>query len=330
MTLCRTALLVVWTVLTLSACGSSPTAPAPSTGSGSGGTTSGSVVETPVYVVLFTHIEDNVPAGDLGSNISRQNYNKMRQGLIDMATLAKRYSVKWVLQPDWTMLVAAQAYETTDVMASTGGKNIYRYLHDTLGVTIDPHSHENDGYNYSDVAALLDQLGVGGTAVMGGHIWDPSLSSFQNWDRFRTLVAGQRYPSFRWKADILMGAGTPNHVNDPIVSGVWRPKDRNNFFTDSTTGNIVSVGQFKGDVAGITELVTLAKAGTIASNCMKTVSIHILPGNLTTTAGLATVESAYVAPVAALGSNIAVTTDFTSLVSTWRAQFGSNGCVYRQ
>lgn len=322
----RVVTLLLLGLAGVAACGgsASPTAPATTTTTT---TTTTSSTPTPVYVVLFTHIEDNTPTGDLGSAVSQQSYSRLRQGLIDMATLAKRYNVKWVLQPDWKFLEAARVYEVAPLTSNTGNVNVFRYLRDSMGVAIDAHSHENSGYNYTDVAHLLDLLGVGGTTVIGGHVWDPAIPQFQDWDRFRASQSGSTYPSARWRGDILMGAGTPNHVNDPTVSGVWHPKDRNNFFTDDPTGNIVSVGQFKGDVEGITELNNLAKAGTIASTCMKTVSIHILPANLTSTSGLASMESTYVAPVAALGSQV-VSTDFTSLVNTWRASFGGRGCTY--
>lgn len=46
--------------------------------------------------------------------------------------------------------------------ATTGGRNFLVVLRDDYGVAIDPHSHENGGYNYADVAWLLDDLGVGG------------------------------------------------------------------------------------------------------------------------------------------------------------------------
>ena len=321
-----TPLVLVTALAVQCACGSAaPTAPSSTTP----GAPSTPTVSQPVYVVLFTHIEDNTPAGEFGSAAARASYARARQGLIDMATLARRYNLKWVLEPDWTFLLATQAYEDADMMSNTAGKHVLRYLRDSMGVAIDAHSHENGGYNYTDVAELLVQLGVGGSTVMGGHVWDPALPQFQMWDRFRVPVSGSRYPSARWRAEILMGAGTPNHVNDPTVSGVWRPRDRNSFFTDDPTGNIVSVGAFKGDVPGIVELNTLSAAGTIASNCMKTASIHILMANLTSAGGLASTENTYVAPVAALGSQ-AVTTDFTSLVGTWRSQYASNGCVYRQ
>lgn len=321
------AVIAMLSLAGLAACGGSAAPAAPSTTAPTTTTTTTVTTSTPVYVVLFTHIEDNTPASPIGTAAARLQYSGMRTGLINMASLARRYNVKWVLQPDWTLLLAAQAYEDAAMTASTGGVNVLRYLHDSMGVVIDPHSHENGGYNYTDVAYLLDQLGVGGTTVIGGHIWDPTLSQFSNWDRFRSPQSGQTYPAARWRGDILMGSGTPNHVNDPVVSGVWRPKDRNNYFTDDPAGNIVAVGQFRGDVNGITELNTLAKAGTIASTCMKTVSIHIQPANLTSASGLAAVESTTVAPIAALGSQV-VTTDFTSLVATWRSSFSARGCIY--
>ncbi len=311
----------------LAACGgsSSPTAPSSTTAAATtGGTVS---AQLPVYVVVFTHIEDNTPAGDIPGSASRASYVKMRQGVLDMAALARRYNVKWVLEPDWKFLLAAQAYEDASLTTSTGGVNVLRYLRDSLGVAIDPHSHENGGYNYTDVAYLLEQLGVGGSTVIGGHIWDPSLPQFQAWDRFRMTQSGQAYPSARWRGDTLIGSGTPNHTNDPIVSGVWRPKDRNNYFTDDPAGNIYSVGQFKGDIDGISELNTLSRAGTIASTCMKTASIHIQPANITSVSGLASVEMSYIAPLAALSSQVVIT-DFTSLIGTWRSSFGAKGCTY--
>src|SRR6185295_16488956 len=134
--------------------------------------------------------------------------------------------------------------EDAATMASTGGVNFLRHLRDSLGVAIDPHSHEGGGYNYTDVAHLLDSLGVGGSTVIGGHIFHPSLPQFSAWDRFRQPVRGLKYPNALWRGDILMGSGTPNHVSDPIVSGVWRPKSRDNYFDDDPAGNIACVGAF--------------------------------------------------------------------------------------
>lgn len=316
------ALVCAW------ACGSSssPTSPETSTPTPGGGTSS---TPQPIWVVLFTHIEDNTPAGTIPSASNRTNYLRLRDTLIETAQMMQRNGVKWSLQPDWKFLEAALEYESGSVMADTGGVNLLRYLKNTLGVAIDPHSHENGGYNYSDVAYLLDRLGVGGSTVIGGHIWDPSLPQFQDWDRFRGSVPGQRYPSFSWRGDILMGAGTPGHTNDPIISGVWRPASRSDFFTDSTSGNIASVGAYRSDVDGVTTLYNLYAAGTVTSNCMLTSSYHITPSSLTASGGVSAVESSVVAPFASLeAQGKAELTDFTTLVSTWRSR-GASSCTYR-
>jgi hypothetical protein len=280
-------------------------------------------------VVLFTHIEDNTPGGTIGTPQARTSYLTIRTKLIEMATLAQTYGMSWSLQPDWKILLAAQQYEDAQMVASTGGVNAFRYLRTTLGTTIDPHSHEAGGYNYTDVAYLLEQLGVGGSTVIGGHIWDPTLPQFQAWDRFRTPVSGQRYPTAFWRGDILMGSGTPNHVNDPIVSGVWRPKDRNHYFEDDPMGNIASVGAYKGSVSSLSELSNLYRSGQVRSTCMLTATIGIRPADITASGGISAIESSVLSPLAALRASgqIELTT-FTTLVTTWKQRFAAQACTY--
>jgi len=122
-----------------------------------------------------------------------------------------------------------------------------------------------------------------------------------------------------------MGAATPDHVHDPVVSGVFHPKDSSNYWVDDPNGNIVSITGYRGDVPGITELYNLAVAGTVSAACMPTATIHILPASLTS--GVPAVDSTVLAPVAALGSRI-VSTDFTSLNNTWRVKYAARGCTY--
>lgn len=284
----------------------------------------------PVYVVLFTHIEDNTPAGTLGTPIIRANYLSLRAKLIEMAVLARSYDAKWSLEPDWKFLEAALLYEDEATMASTGGINLLRYLRDNLGAAIDPHSHENGGYDYTDIAYLLSELGVGGSTVIGGHIWDPSLPQFQEWDRFRLPVLGQKYPAALWRGDILMGSGTPNHVNDPIVSGAWRPRDRDRYWEDDPAGNIACVGAWRGDVAGVSELIARYAAGQESSASMLTSSYHILPADITTPGGLAKLESGVLIPLAALrDKGQVVLTDFTALIGAWKEKFRARAYIYR-
>ena len=290
----------------------------------------------PVYVVLFTHIEDNIPVGELGTPESRQSYLVWHDRLIAVADLFHRHQVKWVFEADWKFLLAALMYEDSTLQSRTNHKNLLRYLKEDLSVAIDPHSHENGGYNYTDVAHLLDSLGVGGSTVIGGHVWDPTLPQFGEWDRFRVPQPGAKYPWAWWRGDILMGSATPSHVNDPIVSGVWRPKDRDHFFEDDSLGNIVCVGQYK-DAKGqyksylqsIMELIDLYATAQVPPQYMLTTSKHVSPEDITAPSGLKTVEDSLLVPLRNLEQMGKVKlTDFTALVADWRTIFQSRAFIY--
>ena len=275
-----------------------------------------------VHAVLFTHIEDNTPPGVIGSPSNLAAYMGLRARLLEMGALAHAYGIPWSLQPDWKILLAAAQYE--------GGASFLVTLRDDLGVAIDPHSHEGGGYNYTDVAHLLGTLGVGGSTVIGGHVWDPGYPQFQEWDRYRVPVPGQRYPAALWRGDILMGSGTPNHVDDPIVSGVWRPRDRYDYWTDDPGANIAAVGAFTGTLAGVADLAARYRSGEIPPECLLTASLHVRPADITAPGGLAAVETGVLKPLAALRNEGAVVpTDFTALVATWRDAFQGRACLYR-
>lgn len=275
-----------------------------------------------VFVTLFTHIEDNTPPGPIGSPPNREFYLGLRARLIEVAQRAQALGLPFVLQPDWKILEASLQYEDGSLLDSSNGKNLYRYLHEDLGVTIDPHSHENGGYNYSDVAFLLEQLGVGGSTVIGGHIWDPSLASFQDWDRFRAPQPGLRNPSFLWRGDVLIGAATPNHVNDPLASGVWRPLDRDHFFIDDPAGNIVSVGAWANGIDGVEELVALYASGAVPPTTLLTAHWNINPTEYNIPGGAEAVAAAHFEPVAALVQQGGVrVVDFQTLVATWTSEY---------
>ena len=87
----------------------------------------------PVYVVVFTHVEDNTPGGLLGTAQSRQNYSTLRDNLIAMAAMAESAGVQWTLQPDWKILEAALLYEDSTLQATTNDKNFYATLRRTVG-----------------------------------------------------------------------------------------------------------------------------------------------------------------------------------------------------
>lgn len=281
-----------------------------------------------VYFVLFTHIEDNTPAAEIGSEEARAQYTLVRNRLIEVAKLAKINGIKWSFQPDWKILLAILAYDDTVLTKNSDGKNVLQYIRDEYGAIIDPHSHEKQGYNYTDVAHLLDSLGVGGSTVIGGHVWDPSLPQFQDWDRFRVPVKGSKYPWAVWRGDILMGSGTPNHVNDPIISGVWQPLDKDNYFVHHPDGNIACVGQYKGTIGCAGELYDLWQGGAVGNECMMTVSYHLKPADITKQNGLKDIEDNVLAPLKELqDSGKIITTGFTELVAEWKGKYGAVACL---
>ncbi len=282
---------------------------------------------SPVYYVLFTHIEDNMPIGEIGSEQSKIQYMALRSKLLGIANLARDHNIVWVFQPDWKLLEAGLVYEDSTITGNTNEKNVFRYLSEDLNVVIDPHSHENGGYNYTDVAYLLDQLGVGGSTVIGGHIWDPTIPQFAEWDRFRTPLQGNHYPEESWRGSILMGSGTPNHTADPIVSGVWRPLNRYHYFEDDPAGNIVAIGQHRGDFEQIVELLAMEEDGLIDAGCMLTAAEHLQPGTILNNPLIAIANDLMIPLETMQSSGKIISTDFTTLVNIWETEYNGQGCI---
>ena len=191
-----------------------------------------SVDSTPVYVSIISHneTEERYRRYD-----TLDGYLQHREALLRVCDLLSKYKATWDFQTDWRFLVAAQQFETEDITDNTDGLNILQYLQ-SKGVQIDPHSHEQNGYNYADIAYLIESLGVKSSGVVGGFLFDPPINP-QNWERFRSPLRGSMFPDWTWQADILWGAATLQHQGqDDIASGIWRPKDIYNFYEADPAG----------------------------------------------------------------------------------------------
>lgn len=105
------------------------------------------------------HIEDSRPKEILGTPESRVDYQRLRGALVKVSVELGQRALRWTLQPDWKILEAALAYEGDKMMESTDGLNVFEYLEQKTGTWIAPHSRENGGYNYTDVAYLIEALG---------------------------------------------------------------------------------------------------------------------------------------------------------------------------
>lgn len=274
-----------------------------------------------VYVTLAMHNEDNFP-------VNQPAYLQSRNNLIEFGKMLQRHQVAFNWESDWRFLLGVLQWDTPAVMATTGGKNIVRYLHEDLGFSIDPHSHENNGYNYADVAHLIDSLGVQPTPVVGGHIWDPAERLYQNWERFKQPLQGSRFPGTQWKGDILMGSATGLHTNDPEPSGVWRPKGKYEFWVDDPTSSVHAVGQHQGSVAGIQALVNLYKTGAMAPDKILTATIVIGQAALNA-AYISNYENTTILPLLEMQNRgeIKLVT-FTQLLDEWKTQYNSSPHLY--
>jgi hypothetical protein len=274
-----------------------------------------------VYVTLAMHNEDNFPANQQAYLISRNN-------LIEFCKMLQRHQVAFNWESDWKFLLGVLQWDTPDVTAATGGKNIVRYLKEDLGISVDPHSHENQGYNYADVAHLIDSLGVNPTNVVGGHIWDPTERLYQDWERFKQPLKGNKFPWAQWKGDILMGSATGLHRNDPEPSGVWRPKGKYEFWIDDPAGNVHAVGQHQGSFAGIQALANLYKTGAIAPDKILTATIVIGQTSLNSQY-TANYETTTIKPLLEMQNRgeIKIVT-FHQLLEEWKTIYHAVGHVY--
>ncbi len=228
-----------------------------------------------IYVAIVMHSEDPHHKEYPDFRRDQSAYKEYREGLLRFAQMLHSYNLTFDFQPDWNFLEGARKWEDPELMSSTKNMNIIKYLQEELGVEIDPHSHENEGYNYADVAYLIQLLGATPSTVVGGHIYDPQSPAYQNWPRFEEALEGSKYPEARWKANILWGESSLHHVDDPIVSGVWKPKNPYNFFEHDEKGKLVTIGGYKRNLQGVKELVSKYLNGQIDKGKIYTATVFV-------------------------------------------------------
>lgn len=226
-----------------------------------------------IYLSFASHNEDEFHPSYPNYVDDEATFWEHRANAIAYAEMLVSHGVKYDFQTDWNFLLAVQAYDNGD--ASTNGKNVIRYLHEDLGVDIDPHSHENGGYNFVDVAYLISQLGVEPTGVVGGFIAGPPEDSQLSY--FWNLKRGEKYPSATWNPEILWGGGTGQHQNegDYWISGIWRPKSANEFDVHDANAALPNVGNFSGSWEGLNVLLNELRAGNLSAENFYTATIMI-------------------------------------------------------
>ena len=228
----------------------------------------------PIYVSFVTHNEQ--PDNSFDSRYpdfteSEEDFWTQRDAVVAYADMLKSEGVAYNWQSAWNFLLAATMYDDGD--AATGGKNIVAYLQ-SLGFSVNVHGHES-AYNYADVAYLIDALGATPSGVMGGFLATPSSSS--ELEDLWTTQQGDVYDSYSWKPTVLWGAAGMGHQGDDELqaSGVWKPKDNENFLTHSDSATLPVIGTYTSDWDGLTELLEAQAAGKLDATVMHTATIMV-------------------------------------------------------
>lgn len=191
-----------------------------------------------LYINLVSHNEENYTY--LANSPS---FYSVRTKIKTLANLVTIKGAKWHLGSDHILLRAAIAYDTGIVQGTTGGMNILKYITSSYpnNVECDPHAHESI-YNYADIAKLHDSLGLNPGTVMSGFLYN-TLQSGNDWGIYQNPGQGLNFPNYTWAPEILWGAGSPNHVSDPVSYGMWKPKDLNNFYVHQSSNHLINYGQ---------------------------------------------------------------------------------------
>ncbi|MBX7207907.1 MAG: thrombospondin type 3 repeat-containing protein [Verrucomicrobiaceae bacterium] len=237
---------------------------------------------------------------------TKVTYLKWREALINFAKQCEARSLPWQFQTDYNFLEGVRRFEVfggsgfdatimngtfsdsslsaytstgTTFTTNTSGKNVIKYLHENLGVNLDPHSHEsNANYNYADVAWLIDVgCDTDATGVVGGHVYVTTSVNYQDWPKFiedrdgngvNDGLLAASHAGYRWKPHLLMGGGGSSHKDDPHVSGLWRPQDANNYLVDSPSGQIAAIGHWEQDFFEIDRLLRSLEDNSLPHNGM--------------------------------------------------------------
>lgn len=220
----------------------------------------------PILASVVTHIEE--PGTNYPNFVdSEQTFWQWREDILKFAEMLHQHGIAYNFQSDWNFLLAVQAYDHgTD---STNGKNVVKYLKEDLGVEVDPHAHGKN-YNYADVAYLINQLGVESSHLVGGYLVAPTYQS--ELEKFWSPMQGAYY-DYTWQADTLWGGGSPNHTQDYIISGVWKPKDAEHFTEHSDQAPLPNIGSYSGDWEGVQDLLDAAAGGSLEQGNIYTASI---------------------------------------------------------
>lgn len=276
---------------------------------------------TPILASVVTHIEE--PGTNYPNFVdSEQTFWQWREDILRFAEMLHEHGVAYNFQSDWNFLLAVQTYDQgTD---ATNGKNLVKYMKEDLGVEIDPHAHGKN-YNYADVAYLINQLGVESSHLVGGYLVAPTYQS--ELEKFWSPMQGAHY-EYTWQADILWGAGSPNHTQDYIISGVWKPKDAEHFAEHSDQAPLPTIGSYTGDWDGVQVLLEAAAGGSLEQGNIYTASLLAGSSVFLNDQAVAEFEQQIVGLQDEVASGSLEFVYLADVIQRWKTDFNSQPTIY--
>ena len=275
----------------------------------------------PIYACYVTHIESSGKIQDL------EDYRVDRGVLLELAKAITNNGAAYDFQSDWTFLSEVGTYDTEPIVIDTDGKNLIRYFHENLGVSIDPHSHETS-FNIADVAYMIEELGVTPTDVVGGFIYGPADDS--DWERFRHPISGLKFPSYSWTGSLLWGGSTRGHTgNDDRSSGLWLPYSKTYFYCNKPGGTLSHIGGGLRDYEGLLELLARQEAGMLSAGGMYTYSIFFSQSESCNPITRLNVQSQINALQPYVDSGRLIWVTLPEMADIWRNQYGGDPSLYR-
>lgn len=289
---------------------------------------------TRIFVTFVSHNEEsasNPPCAPVLT--SRDRFLANRAAVVQLAEALHARNAAWDFQTEYEYLLRLAEWEDADARRSTGGFSLVHYMNIVAPDRFETsaHSHEQRGYNYADVAYLLEQFFVPPNGVVGGFIFSPAAD--QTWTRLREPLEGSRYPDYTWQARALWGGGSAGHRTDSNASGIWRPKSADEFEVDDPDQELVAVGNYPGvdhpvDPEPVSTLLTALRAGRLEAGRMYTATIMIKQCELDTDPTLIPKALALVDQFADdVRQGDLVWAPLSKMVETWRTEYDSTPLI---
>ena len=184
-----------------------------------------SVSQTPIYLNIVSHNESTDPLDYDGTFVDYQSMKGFVKELCD-TIISKR--AKYNMQVDANFIFGCLHFDN----AANNPIDLLEWANNSPYIDVDGHNHFNPSlgpgynpYNYADLAYLLDSCGVElKRKILGGATYITTASFNEQWTQYSGPVTGYTFSDFIWQAEILWGSGTPGHVADYNVFGIWKPK----------------------------------------------------------------------------------------------------------